>query len=787
MRPYNIEVSDDVVIGIELVEVYGKDINFAISAAKGLSFLRLISQDKWTRYSHIGMNFTLLTSFPVSATDNVSNSRELPKKITLYYDVSKHMKKRFSKQEFNLLSKYLLTLKEVEIEVIKFNNTRNNTRIFTILKGDASELITYLQNSDYDGASGFKNILKTNTFNADAILLFSSGIDNFSPLQSEVYIPTFCINSLTDANHLALQKTAFYADGHYINLSKISSNQGLDFMINEIEDNEIYTNVNDNETIEKDLLYGKVFYVAGSIQGATIRVKNTFIESQSDAFGYFKIKAKEDDILVVNYFGMEEKEVLVSNSKEIYILMKLIGELLDEVLLKGKTKKEEEVVTGFGKSSKDAIGYSLNTITSKDIKPHHTTLADVIRGNFAGVKTVGLDLNNPKFIMRGWSSIFKVSYVIFDIDGAIYTDNPPYINPQDIESITILKSLAATVKYGTVGNGGVIKIVTKFMTGGKGKRKINSALVKGNDYVENGILLIESVKETPSYLREFETAISYKNALTIYSKHLQQKTILSTPYYLDVSDYFKKWNKDKAYTILSNIASVAYNNPKALTTLAYKLEELEKFEQAKHIYKRIIELRPNDTQSYRDLALSYTTTGYYTEAMELYGKMLNNQIENVDFKGLEKVITSEFMHLLAKHRSKINFANIHADYLKADFKYDIRIVFEWNDPSTEFELQFVNPQKKFFKWSHTRFENKERLLDEIKNGYHIEEFIIDDYVSGEWIINIECLSKADELNPTYLKYTVYRNYGLANETKDIKVIKLDKQLQKVTLDMFLYK
>jgi len=145
------------------------------------------------------------------------------------------------------------------------------------------------------------------------------------------------------------------------------------------------------------------------------------------------------------------------------------------------------------------------------------------------------------------------------------------------------------------------------------------------------------------------------------------------------------------------------------------------------------------------------------------------------------------MHLLAKHRSKINFANIHADYLKADFKYDMRIVFEWNDPSTEFELQFVNPQKKFFKWSHTRFENKERLLDEIKNGYHIEEFIIDDYVSGEWIINIECLSKADELNPTYLKYTVYRNYGLANETKDIKVIKLDKQLQKVTLDMFLYK
>ena len=96
------------------------------------------------------------------------------------------------------------------------------------------------------------------------------------------------------------------------------------------------------------------------------------------------------------------------------------------------------------------------------------------------------------------------------------------------------------------------------------------------------------------------------------------------------------------------------------------------------------------------------------------------------------------------------------------------IVFDWNDPNAEFELQFVNPNKKYFKWAHTKFESMDRMMDEIKNGYHTEEFIIDDAEPGEWLFNIEGLAKEDALNPTYLKYTVYKNYGLPEETKEIK-------------------
>ena len=127
-----------------------------------------------------------------------------------------------------------------------------------------------------------------------------------------------------------------------------------------------------------------------------------------------------------------------------------------------------------------------------------------------------------------------------------------------------------------------------------------------------------------------------------------------------------------------------------------------------------------------------------------------------------------------------------SEYLKANFKFDLRIVFDYSDENTEFELQFINPDKKFYVWPHTRIDNLKRMLDDIQKGVSSEEYIIDDAESGEWIINIECFTDEVTTNPSYLKYTLFKNYGLSNETKEVKVIQLHKYQQKVTLDRFIY-
>ena len=98
-----------------------------------------------------------------------------------------------------------------------------------------------------------------------------------------------------------------------------------------------------------------------------------------------------------------------------------------------------------------------NSSSSFSISPAATTLMDVIVGKFPGVIVLG-----DKVLIRGGSlSINNQAYAIYDIDGNIQTDYPSYVDPQMIKSITILKSLAATNKYGGMARGGAIIIKLK--------------------------------------------------------------------------------------------------------------------------------------------------------------------------------------------------------------------------------------------------------------------------------------------------------------------------------------
>lgn len=111
--------------------------------------------------------------------------------------------------------------------------------------------------------------------------------------------------------------------------------------------------------------------------------------------------------------------------------------------------------------AKDTISKSSSNFS---ISPAATTLLDVIVGKFPGVKVIGYNVDNmdPKIIVRGGSlSINNQAYAIYDVNGSIQTDFPSYIDPQNVKSISILKSLAATNRYGGIARGGAIIIKLK--------------------------------------------------------------------------------------------------------------------------------------------------------------------------------------------------------------------------------------------------------------------------------------------------------------------------------------
>ena len=100
-----------------------------------------------------------------------------------------------------------------------------------------------------------------------------------------------------------------------------------------------------------------------------------------------------------------------------------------------------------------------------------------------------------------------------------------------------------------------------------------------------------------------------------------------------------------------------------------------------------------------------------------------------------------------------------------------RLVFEWNDSEAEFELEFVNPENRFYKTEHSLAANPHRISDEKRVGFSCEEFLIDQSLPGVWQVNATYLGNK-KLTPTYMKTTMYHNFGSANQRKEIKIHRL---------------
>ena len=536
---------------------------------------------------------------------------------------------------------------------------------------------------------------------------------------------------------------------------------------------------------QKEVVTGVVKNVDGPIQGAVITVKNTFNEAVTNLKGEFSIKVTLDDtVFEITSFAMEYKEMSIKRGASMTIELDYDGQLLDEVVLKGKSKsKDQYEETAYGRKNKKSLGYSSGMeITEEDIKGTDVTVFDILR-KMPGVEIFGMPgFNQSILFTRNRTITSQAPRVVLDgalLDQSILNS----LSPSEISSIKLLKGLTATLRYGQLGSGGIIFIETKL---GKAnnvttKEKIKSLQVKGNQYIET-VPLLASVKTKSTTLVALEKATTFAQAKAIFET--QEKTISTIPFYIESSDYFLRWDKGYSFKILSTIASLAPNNIKALKAYAFILEQRAEYKKVVSIYTRILALRPDSSQGYRDLALAHQAAGDYELAFTLLYQIVYNTIPNVDCSAIQELAYNELRHLLAFHKSKVPFEKLPNELLSLNYKKDIRMVFQWTQPDVDFDIQFVSPERKFFNWTHTGFESKTLLQDEVSQGYAIKEHIIDDAQPGTWVVNMEFLSNERPKNPTYLKYTVFQDYGLPTQTKKTKIIAMKDLQNKVTIDRF---
>jgi TonB-linked SusC/RagA family outer membrane protein len=194
----------------------------------------------------------------------------------------------------------------------------------------------------------------------------------------------------------------------------------------------------------------------GGIPGATIKVKGTSHVVVSDANGRFTLKnIDENTTLLISFVGFVTREVNTGTAKTI-----------DVTLIEQSSSLSDVVVVGYGTVKKADLTTSVSRVNVKEMAMAPvSSFAEALGGRVAGV-TAAINDGQPgsgvNIVVRGGSSFSYSNAPLYVIDGfPVESFNPASINPEDIETFTILKDAASTAIYGSRGSNGVIVIQTK--------------------------------------------------------------------------------------------------------------------------------------------------------------------------------------------------------------------------------------------------------------------------------------------------------------------------------------
>jgi len=218
--------------------------------------------------------------------------------------------------------------------------------------------------------------------------------------------------------------------------------------------------------------------------GASVKVKGTTKGAVTDTTGRFSIDVKPGDVLIISFIGFQTREIIVGSQPTIEIRMTALNNSLGEM-----------IVIGYGTQKKATLTGAISSVSADDLKGQQIArVDDALQGRAAGVlvtQSSGAPGSGPSVIIRGVNSLTNSS-PLYVVDGQIW-DNGGYdsINPNDIESLQVLKDASAGI-YGSRSANGVILITTK--KGKSGTPKLNYNFYYGSQTVANKLKLANATQ-----------------------------------------------------------------------------------------------------------------------------------------------------------------------------------------------------------------------------------------------------------------------------------------------------
>ena len=274
-----------------------------------------------------------------------------------------------------------------------------------------------------------------------------------------------------------------------------------------------------------------------------------------------------------------------------------------------------------------------------------------------------------------------------------------------------------------------------------------------------------------SYLTDLESA---KDKAQERYLELRAKNADNLGFFVDCADYFAKNDqKEFAVRVISNLAEMQLENRMLLRVLGYNLKYLGELDAAEIVFRKVLELAPEEPQSYRDLALVLAAQKRWQDAADM---MMNVIVKKPDgrFRDVELIAITELNDIIVKaKRDGVEVKGVDSR-LVHPLEMDLRVTIGWDTDMSDMDLHTLDPMGEECFYQHRYTSNGGRNSFDITQGYGPEEFMVRAALNGDYKIRTHYYGQRSQkmIGPVTLYAEIVTDFGRPEEKCETLMFRL---------------
>jgi len=714
----------------------------------------------------------------VAAPRMITSKRPQPTSLAIVWDASGSGTRRDHSREFALLDAYFRALGSTRVSLTLARDSREDGGTFLIKGGDWSALRTALENVRYDGGTNLAAFRPPAS--SDAILLFTDGLGNFStPTMPEFAAPLFAVSSAVGSDNDRLRHAAERSGGVLVDLlstapaAAASALQRIGSRLLRVQADaasELVMTALDQE--------GRQVAIAGVLQHSTSTLTLAWrhptgaVERQQVAVG--GAGALPGKFAAQAWAGLQLASLLPErslNRAAIERLGKSFGLITPGTSLIVLDRVEDyvryEIVPPFElRTEYERLLAARRQSRERDRVSHLDDIARRFRE-----KQSWWERDFPKGERPQMREEAKLAAGAFSVSGTLAANSRPHpaapaaAAPMPAES---RQSLAKSASAQRLADAAPAREKTE-------PTAPTAALAR--------IQLRKWSPDSPyaDRLRRAQKADLYRIYLDERPGYLN-----STAFFLDVADiFFERGEPALALRVLSNLAEMDLDNRHLLRILAYRLLQAKRADLAVPVLQRVVELAPNEPQSWRDLGLAQADAGARQQAIEALYQVVTRPWHN-RFPDIELIALAEMNALIATTDEKLDLSSIDPRFLR-NLPLDLRVVLSWDADNTDIDLWVTDPNGEKSYYGNRLSYQGGAMSRDFTGGYGPEEFSLKRTKPGRYLIQAQFYGHRQQVvaGATTLSVRLQSGFGTPAQKEEQITLRLKGQSEVVTVGEFI--